>query len=279
MPDYPYAEMPRFFVNVMGVRTAYYEMGERNGRPIILLHGMSTSADSFRETMHELAAEFWLIAPDIPGFGYSDDTFPYTMPHLVEWLAAFRAELGLPKAALVGHSFGGTLAAEFALSYPEDVTRLFLVAPALLRAESYPYLVKKVGFALGMIDLGMAVSQSNLWVKRQIKAPFYAPEKQDESVWERRLKDYELARASANVIKATAFNHMRSRLGQLAHPVSLVWGANDPVVPVADADQLEELLPNVTAVHKLSECGHAPILEQQDKVQTIARNFLKNDQK
>ncbi|MEJ2750954.1 MAG: alpha/beta hydrolase, partial [Anaerolineae bacterium] len=176
MPNYPYAEMPRAFVNVLGIETAYYEMGARNGRPTILLHGMSTSADSFRETMHELAGDFWLIAPDIPGFGYSDNTSPYTMPHLVEWLAAFRTALGLSPAALVGHSFGGTLAAEFALSYPGDVTRLFLVAPALLRAESYPHLLKKVGFGLKMVDLGMAISQSNFWVKRQIKAPFYAPE-------------------------------------------------------------------------------------------------------
>jgi pimeloyl-ACP methyl ester carboxylesterase len=274
MPNYPYAEMPRFYADVMGMRTAYYEMGARNGRPILLLHGMSTSADSFRETMHELAQDYWLIAPDIPGFGYSDDAFPFTMPHLVEWLAAFRTKLALPKAALVGHSFGGTLAAEFTLSYPEDVTRLFLVAPALLRAESYPYLVKKVGFALGMIDLGMAISQSTLWVKRQIKAPFYAPEKQDESVWERRLKDYDMARASADVIKATAFNHMRSRLGRIEQPICLVWGVDDPVVPVADADQLVDLLPNVTGMHKLAECGHAPILEQQEQVQTIARDFF-----
>jgi pimeloyl-ACP methyl ester carboxylesterase len=277
MPNYPYTEMPRAFVNVLGIETAYYEMGVGNGRPILLLHGMSTSADSFRETMHELAGSFWLIAPDIPGFGYSGDADPYTMPHLVEWLAAFRAALNLPTLALIGHSFGGTLAAEFAISYPEDVTRLFLIAPALLRAESYPHLVKKVGFAIGMVDLGMAISQSSFWVKRQIKAPFYAPEKQDESVWARRLQDYSLARASADVIKATAFNHVRSRLKKLTHPTCLVWGANDPVVPVADADQLANLMPNVQQVHKLAECGHAPILEQQEQVQKLARKWMMND--
>lgn len=274
MPNYPYPAVPRCFVNVLGIRTAYYEMGHRNGRPVILLHGMSTSADSFRETMHELADDLWLIAPDIPGFGYSGNAVPYTMPHLVEWLAAFRAALDLPPAGLIGHSFGGTLAAEFALSYPDDATRLFLVAPALLRAESYPHLVKKIGFGLGMIDLGMAISQSSFWVKRQIKAPFYAPKKQDESVWARRLQDYDMARASADVVKATAFNHMRSRLENLQQPTCLVWGVNDPVVPLADADKLAGLLPNVQQVHKLDECGHVPILEQQTQVQALVREFL-----
>jgi 4,5:9,10-diseco-3-hydroxy-5,9,17-trioxoandrosta-1(10),2-diene-4-oate hydrolase len=277
MPNYPYAEMPRAFVNALGIETAYYEMGTRNGRPVILLHGMSTSADSFRETMHELAGDLWLIAPDIPGFGHSGSATPYTMPHLIEWLAAFRSVLDLPPAALIGHSFGGTLAVEFVLSYPNDVTRLFLVAPALLRAESYSHLVKKVGFSLGIVDLGMSISQSSFWVKRQIKAPFYAPEKQDESVWARRLQDYDLARASTDVIKATAFNHMRPRLKLISHPTCLVWGENDPVVPVSDADQLSELMPNVQQIHKLAECGHTPILEQQEQVQALARAFLKID--
>ena len=85
MPNYPYPELPRTFVDALGIRTAYSAAGAAGGRPVVLLHGMSTSADSFRETMHELAGTFWLLAPDIPGFGYSDNTDPYTVPHLSVW--------------------------------------------------------------------------------------------------------------------------------------------------------------------------------------------------
>ena len=274
MPNYPYSEMPRFFVDVLGVRTAYYEMGKRNGRPIILLHGMSTSADSFREAMHELASDLWLIAPDIPGFGYSDHTEPYTMPHLVEWLAAFLAELNLPPVALVGHSFGGTLAGGFAKGYPDDVTRLLLVAPALLRAESYPEWLKKIGFGLRLVELGSMASQSKVWLKRQIRAPFYDGENQDESVWERRLQDYALSRASSDVLRATAFYRTRPFLPQINQPTCLLGGEDDPVVPVAEADALAELMPNVQEVHKLAECGHVLPLEHQEKFQGIVRRFL-----
>lgn len=64
MSNYPYPELPRYEVDALGIHTSYYAVGEPNGRPVILLHGMSTSADSFRETMYELANDFWLIAPD-----------------------------------------------------------------------------------------------------------------------------------------------------------------------------------------------------------------------
>lgn len=274
MPNYPYPEIPRYFVDAHGIRTAYYKLGEENGRsPLLLLHGMSTSADSFRETMHELSRDFYLIAPDIPGFGYSNNTEPYTIPHLIEWLADFWHTLQLPPVALLGHSFGGGLATAFALSYPQDVTRLVLVAPSLLSQENYPEVLKKVGISLGLVDLGSAVSQSALMVKRQIKVPFYEPDKQHESVWERRLKDYELSRASANVLKAMAFFDFRPKLNHLNHPVCLIWGENDKVVPPDDAIKLSHMLRH-TEVNLLPQCGHVPVLEKQSEFQTIVRRFL-----
>ncbi len=274
MSNYPYDELPRYFVDALGVRTGYYEMGKRNGRPIILLHGMSTSADSFREALHELADELWLIAPDIPGFGYSDNAAPYTMPHLVEWLAAFRTALDLPPVALVGHSFGGTLAGGFAAAYPDDVTRLLLVAPALLRAESYPDWLKKIGFGLRLVELGSVASQSKLWLQRQIKTPFYDASLQDDSVWARRLQDYALSRASSAVLRATAYYQTRPFLPQINHPTCLMWGADDQVVPVAECDKLAELMPNVQETHKLPECGHVLPLEHQETFQGTMRRFL-----
>lgn len=271
----PYPEAPRYFVEALGVQTAYYMMGQRNGRPVLLLHGMSTSGDSFREALYALAGDQWLIAPDIPGFGYSDNTSPYTVPHLVEWLAAFVEVLQLPPAMLVGHSFGGTLAAAYALSYPQDVTQLLLVAPSLLSSEMYPRLMKQIGFKLGLIDLGMAFSQSSLWVKRQIKAPFYDPAVQHESVWRRRLLDYELSRASVDVIKAMAFYAMREKLPRLAHPVHMLWGEDDTVVPPAEAETLLDLLPNAS-VEFVPACGHALILEQQAAFQTAVRQMMRD---
>ena len=269
-----YPEIPRYFAGAYDIRTGYYMAGQRHGgTPVLMLHGMSTSADSFREIMHELAETHWVIAPDIPGFGYSDNTAPYTIPHLVEWLVDLQWTLGLPPMAMLGHSFGGVLATSFALSYPEEVDRLLLLAPAILTGGNYPELLKKVGIGLGLVDMGSAVSQSKFVVKKQIKVPFYDAERFDESLWERRLKDYELARASASVLKATAFYDVRDSLNKISQPTCLVWGQNDDVVPPSDADVLAEVMPN-TVIHKLPECGHLPMVEQQEQFVTIARAFL-----
>ena len=173
---YPYPEFPRKIVDALGIKTSYVTAGEPDGRPLLLLHGMTSSGDMYRELMHELADELWLIAPDIPGFGYSDSTTPFTFPHLVEWLAAFREELNLPPMLVVGHSFGGSLATSYASSYPEDVTSLLLLAPAVLASKLYPHYLKRAGITLGLVDLSTVVSQSRAMVRQQVKLSFYDAE-------------------------------------------------------------------------------------------------------
>ena len=139
---YPYPELPRQEVEALGIKTSYTYAGRRGLPLVVLLHGMTSSGDAYREVMHELADDFWLIAPDLPGFGQSGDTEPYTLPHLVEWLASFREALDLPQMMLIGHSFGGALAASYTMFYPEEVSRLLLVAPAILAADMFPDFLK-----------------------------------------------------------------------------------------------------------------------------------------
>lgn len=275
MLNYPYEPLAVKYVDAMGVRTGYYEAGEKNGRPVVLLHGMSTSADSFRETMHELSASHWLIAPDIPGFGHSDSVSPFTVSTLGEWVAAFKSSLNLPAMALLGHSFGGVLAAAFAAWYPEDVTQLLLLAPAIFSSAGYPELLKKLGFSLGLVRFGSRISQSRFVVRRQIRVPFYDPDSQDDSVWERRLADYEMARQSADVLEATAFYDARPDLPSISHPTCIVWGLDDSVVPHAHAEWIGRYVPNAE-IHKLEACGHLPMLEQPEGFLKLARNFLLN---
>jgi 2-hydroxy-6-oxonona-2,4-dienedioate hydrolase len=266
-----YPSLPRRSVEALGISTSYYEAGTPNGHPVLLLHGMSTSADSFRETMHDLSDRFWLIAPDIPGFGYSDVTEPYTVPHLIEWLADFVSVLDLPPAHLLGHSFGGALAPAYALDYPEDVRDLVLLAPAILSADAYPDWLKKAGMSLGLLDIGTALSR--LFLQRQIRVPFYDATRQPESLWQRRLDDYARARSSPEVLKALAFYAHGARLEEVYQPTCLIWGRNDPVVNPDHAGQLASLLPDAR-VHFLEECGHAPMLEQRDACLAIVQEFF-----
>jgi pimeloyl-ACP methyl ester carboxylesterase len=223
--------------------------------------------------MHELADEHWLIAPDIPGFGFTEDTEPYTFPHLIEWLAAFCYALRLPRTAVIGHSFGGMLATAFALSYPEDVTRLLLLAPAILVAQNWPQIPVRWSISMGLVDVGSAVTQKPPLVQRTIRVPFYDVDGQHGSVWERRMRDYENARSSADVIKALAGYDIRPLLARWQQPVTLVWGEKDQIVPAANARILQQLWPQAE-VHILPKCGHVPMIEKQHEFQAITQEFL-----
>jgi pimeloyl-ACP methyl ester carboxylesterase len=74
-------------------------------------------------------------------------------------------------------------------------------------------------------------------------------------------------------MKASAFIDLRPDLPRVHHPVSIVWGQNDAVVPHAHADKLAELMRN-SEVHKLANCGHLPMLEQPGEFLKIAREFM-----
>jgi len=272
------AELHRYTIDALGIETNYYEVGrpivdpvETNGlrqaqalppekQTVLLLHGMTSSGDAYRELMVALADDYHLIAPDIPGFGFTESTTPFTMDHLVEWVAAFIDALELSPCYLVGHSFGGVLATHFTLAYPEDVVRLVLIAPALLSGQKIPDVIVKAGISLGLIDLGTTISQSRMVVAYQVKSGFFQPEQQPDTVWPRRIRDYENARASAHVVKAIGLESPVD-FSQLVHPVCLIWGEEDPVVPVADGEALVDLLANAE-LHRLPECGHVPVQEK-----------------
>jgi pimeloyl-ACP methyl ester carboxylesterase len=266
-----FPELPRRTVDALGIATSYYTAGRPEATPVILLHGMSTSGDSFRELMVELAAERRLIAPDLPGFGFSAHTSPYTIPHLVEWLAAFADALGLTTFYLLGHSFGGIVATSYALAYPEDIAGLILVAPAVMVAGNYPEWLRKAGKSLKLVEIG--VRASRLFLQRQLRVPFYDPQRQHDSVWERRLADYRRSRASADAMNAAAFHDLRPRLKEISQATALIWGANDPVVAPTDAPAVARLMPQAQ-LHLLPACGHAPMLEQRAEVASIVRSFV-----
>ncbi len=266
-----FAEVPRVEVEALGIKTNCYVAGDEGKAAVVMLHGMSTSADSFRELMHLLADDYRVIAPDIPGFGYSENTNPYTMEHLIEWLTDLVEQMDLSSVHLLGHSFGGVLALGQALNYPEVVERLVLVAPAVLVAGQYPDWLKKVGKNLRLVEAGIVLSR--VLLERQIRVPFFDADSMDESVWQRRRMDYANSRASADAMNAVAFYDVRPYLPEVKQPTFIIWGEDDPVVPHEHAEKIERQIPD-SRIYKVASCGHIPMLEREQEVAGIVREFL-----
>jgi pimeloyl-ACP methyl ester carboxylesterase len=268
--------LPRREIEVAGIRTSYYCAGQPDARPVILLHGMSASADSFRELMHALAGDLYLLAPDIPGFGYSDNMHPYTKPKLLDWLATFAAGQRVKRPALLGHSFGGAMAIGMAAEQPAQVSRLVLLAPSLLAADRYPHWLRAMGewrLARWLLNLGTALSRVNL--NKQSRKAFFRPERYGEPLWARRADDYRRARASGEALRASALYNGRDLLAAVTAPTAIIWGQDDPVLSPAGADELAALLPNAEArVFLLEDCGHIAMIEQFEAVVAIMREWL-----
>lgn len=109
----------------------HYEVLGR-GRPVILLHGMLGSWRYWIPTIQHLQQNFRVYALDLYGFGDSArKPEKYDLKHQVALVADFMQEMGLPKAALIGHDIGAFVAVEFAQQYPDRVARLMIVSTPL----------------------------------------------------------------------------------------------------------------------------------------------------
>ena len=95
------------------------------GTPLIVIHGGSGGAKAWLKNMAELAANYTVYAPDLPGFGHSQSIDgDYFIPELTEFVDKFSQALGLDSFHLMGHSFGGGIVLHYALKFPQKIKKL-----------------------------------------------------------------------------------------------------------------------------------------------------------
>jgi pimeloyl-ACP methyl ester carboxylesterase len=113
---------------VDGVRLFYREAGDPSRPTVLLLHGFPTSSHMFRELIPRLSDRFHIVAPDLPGFGFSEaparGRFAYTFDNLTKVIERFTDVLGLERYALYVFDYGAPVGFRLALSRPERVTAI-----------------------------------------------------------------------------------------------------------------------------------------------------------
>lgn len=123
-------------VTVNGVDTFYREAGPPGAPAVLLLHGFPSSSHEFRHLIPALADRFRLVAPDLPGFGFSAfpdaAAFRYTFDGFADHVDAFRRQLGLTRFALYLHDYGAHVGYRLAMRNPGAVTAI-----ACQNAEAY----------------------------------------------------------------------------------------------------------------------------------------------
>jgi pimeloyl-ACP methyl ester carboxylesterase len=109
-------------------RVFYREAGPKDAPAILLLHGFPTSSHMFRDLMPALADRYHVVAPDLPGFGFSDapdsKQFRYTFDHLADLIGRFVAAIGLGRYAIYVFDYGAPVGFRLALRDPERITAI-----------------------------------------------------------------------------------------------------------------------------------------------------------
>jgi len=117
-------------LQVDGVDIFYREAGDKNKPPILLLHGFPSSSHMFRNLINELSDDYYLIAPDYPGFGQSSAPSPgiysYTFDNLARTVQRFIDALGLNKFILYLHDYGGPIGFRIASQKPASILALII---------------------------------------------------------------------------------------------------------------------------------------------------------
>ncbi|HLK03618.1 MAG TPA: alpha/beta hydrolase [Candidatus Acidoferrum sp.] len=111
-----------------GVKIFYREAGSKAAPHVLLLHGFPTSSHMYRNLIPALAERYHVVAPDLPGFGFSDaperKNFPYTFENLAKIISAFTEKVGLDRFAIYVFDYGAPVGLRLALAHPERITAI-----------------------------------------------------------------------------------------------------------------------------------------------------------
>ena len=113
---------------VDGFKIFYREAGDPQAPAVLLLHGFPTSSHMFRNLIPQLAGDYRVVAPDLPGFGFSDapdhKSFRYTFDHLAEVIGDLVQQIGLKRFAVYVFDYGAPVGFRLALRYPDRISAL-----------------------------------------------------------------------------------------------------------------------------------------------------------
>jgi pimeloyl-ACP methyl ester carboxylesterase len=116
------------YATVDGYKIFYREAGAKTAPTILLLHGFPTSSHMFRDLIPALADRYHVVAPDLPGFGFSDapdrKQFRYSFDHLAKAIASFTDAIGLKTFAIYVFDYGAPVGFRLALAHPERITAI-----------------------------------------------------------------------------------------------------------------------------------------------------------
>ena len=251
---------------VEGSSIAWGEMG--SGCPLILLHGFQDSHRTWRRVAPLLAGHFRVLMPDLPGYGWSGrPDAPYTLSWYARVISSWMEAIGVPRAHVCGHSFGGGVAQWMVLEQRARIDRLALVSPGGLGREVWLGLRFSAFPLLGRRLTPLVMRFAMPALLRALPKTFGHMEPEEIELLVKMSSipgtDRAFRRSLEGVIN---FFGQHVQTIQRAHEVAslpaiaLFWGTKDAIIPVRHGRATIEHSTGITLT-TYEGCGHYPHLD------------------
>nr|BDU49364.1 fusion protein of mitochondria-targetiong domain, monomeric orange fluorescent protein and HaloTag7 [synthetic construct] len=275
------------YVEVLGERMHYVDVGPRDGTPVLFLHGNPTSSYVWRNIIPHVAPTHRCIAPDLIGMGKSDKPdLGYFFDDHVRFMDAFIEALGLEEVVLVIHDWGSALGFHWAKRNPERVKGIAFMEfiRPIPTWDEWPEFARETFQAFRTTDVGRKlIIDQNVFIEGTLpmgvvrpltevemdhyREPFLNPVDR-EPLW-RFPNELPIAGEPANIV-ALVEEYM-DWLHQSPVPKLLFWGTPGVLIPPAEAARLAKSLPNCKAV----DIGPGLNLLQEDNPDLIGSEIAR----
>lgn len=262
------------FVDVEGLRVRVREEGPAEAPPLVLLHGFVVSLESFDGWAKELSADRRVIRFDLAGHGLTgpDAQKRYAPAERAEFVGAVMDALGVERAAIAGNSLGGLAAWRFAAEHPKRVSALILVAPG-----GFPnQYVSDTPVAPPPAMVAFLRTAAPAAVRTALQGVYFDDAKVTEArvaLMSDMMRRRGNAQAFIDSINEFSLPDPTADLAKITAPTLLLWGEEDLVIPVAQADLMTNAIPNSRLV-RYPAVGHVPQEEEPALTAAEVRTFL-----
>ena len=275
------------YVTIHGHRRAYVKVGK--GPVILLLHGLGCDHTTWEPVLDSLARRYTVIAPDLLGHGLSDKPRgDYSLGGYANGMRDLLTVLGIDKVTVVGHSFGGGVAMQFAYQFPERTERMVLVASGGLGAEVSPGIraITTPGFHQAMSVLTLpGVRHVGMAGLRALSRTSWKPARDFDEVADiyDTFRDPRARHAIRHVVRAVI--DWRGQIVSMADraylteamPMCVVWGRDDRVLPVRHASNAAMMAPKAKVV-VIPNAGHFPHKDHPHRFAKVVHEFIRSTQ-
>ncbi len=240
------------FVDLDGVRLYYYAAGTRGaGVPVVFLHGFATSGHLWSDVVSLMPAGHRLIVLDLLGYGRSDPpgTRSLTLQAHAGRVVALLDALGVSSACVVGHGMGGGVAQSLAVHWPTRVAGLALLSSIAFGG----WFTRDVVLARATLPLTRHLPPAWLlsMVRTELERGYDDASRAGHSI-DRYVRPFATAEGRAALVghiralDARETAALAPRLGGITCPTAVLWGAQDPFLPVSLARRLADAIPGAT---------------------------------